>query len=84
MAALAYNSTFNNSQLTGFPARTADETPNDSSKASPLQRRPQSINRHTRNPSTALFIVSPTGRDVTWNHVEKSGSRLVIQISRKF
>ncbi|GBN68559.1 hypothetical protein AVEN_114853-1 [Araneus ventricosus] len=78
------NSTFNNVQLTRSPARTADETPSDSSKASALQRRLQSINGHTRDPSTALFIVSHTGRDVTWNHMEKSGSRLLIQISRKF
>ncbi|GBL68332.1 hypothetical protein AVEN_121943-1, partial [Araneus ventricosus] len=36
------------------------------------------------DPSAVLFIVSPTGRDVTWNHLHKSGSRQLIEISRKF
>ncbi|GBN31572.1 hypothetical protein AVEN_33929-1 [Araneus ventricosus] len=54
----------------------------DSSKVFALQRRSQSINTPPRDQSTGLFIVSPTRRDVTWNHLEKSGSRLLIDIEK--
>ncbi|GBN43221.1 hypothetical protein AVEN_226456-1 [Araneus ventricosus] len=27
----------------------------------------------TRDPSAILFILCPTGRDVPWNHLDKSG-----------
>ncbi|GBL99552.1 hypothetical protein AVEN_68819-1 [Araneus ventricosus] len=38
---------------------------------------------HPCDPKTALFIVSRTDRDVTWKSVEKSGSRVLKEMSRK-
>ncbi|GBM62457.1 hypothetical protein AVEN_207584-1 [Araneus ventricosus] len=47
-----------------------------SSNSEDVQRRfnvrSKSIKLSPCDPSTALFIVSPTGLDVTWNHREKS------------
>ncbi|GBN60303.1 hypothetical protein AVEN_172684-1 [Araneus ventricosus] len=58
----------------------------DSSNSEDVQRRfntrSESIKLSPCDSSTALFIVSPTDPDVTWNHREKSGSLLLIEISK--
>ncbi|GBO29582.1 hypothetical protein AVEN_265578-1 [Araneus ventricosus] len=67
------NGTFNSAELTGFPARTADETPKSF----------QSINTPLGS-KLGPFILSLIGRDITWNHLVHSNvSPLLIQISRK-
>ncbi|GBM40575.1 hypothetical protein AVEN_240316-1 [Araneus ventricosus] len=66
------NNTFNSAQLTGFPVRTADETPKSF----------QSINT-TVIQSRSFYTLSDS-RDVTRNHlVHSSLPPLLIEISRK-
>ncbi|GBM48888.1 hypothetical protein AVEN_36939-1 [Araneus ventricosus] len=70
------NSTFNNAQLTSFPARNADETPSDFSKAFALLSCSHSMNTFPVYPYCRVFIVCLTGHDVTWKSLDRSGSWL--------
>ncbi|GBM28745.1 hypothetical protein AVEN_238898-1, partial [Araneus ventricosus] len=73
-------STFCRSASNNLLARTADRTP----KTFALQGDPS---RSPLPPSSkrSPYIASPSGSDVTWNHlVHSSVSPLLIEISRRF
>ncbi|GBN54401.1 hypothetical protein AVEN_172555-1 [Araneus ventricosus] len=87
-----------NRRLTAYQLELRTTFQREIPKPFALQKRSQSINtpfkskddstrlkrnQHSRDQSTALFIVSATGLGVTWKHLEKSGS-LSRQIVTKF
>ncbi|GBO03232.1 hypothetical protein AVEN_73936-1 [Araneus ventricosus] len=69
-------------------ARTADRTPKTFAlQGDPSQSTTCKVDQHSPSPSSRLSpcIVSPAGRDVTWNDlVHSSASSLLKEISRRF
>ncbi|GBN67477.1 hypothetical protein AVEN_105914-1 [Araneus ventricosus] len=88
------NSTFNTAQLlTAYQLalqktlqreipKACSHSKGDRSRLTGIQS--PKTTQHLHDPSKALFIVSPTGRYVTWNRLEKSVFRLLFEVSRKF